>query len=381
MKKNDILKIVALCGMASTSIGLFVNSVGVFFNPIADALNISQGEVSMFSTIITFSIAVGSMILSKIVNNANYKKVYLISLIVSALGVVGLGLSNSLVVLYVSSLMVGLGCCAYSVVMISLLISNNFDSNIGSITGIVFSFSGIAGAVLSPTFAAIINAAGWRMAFMVMAVLDVVLNIPGLLCKFTFRETNDEGEKKQFNFLTVGFISGFLVLTLIQFTLGLPQHLNNLAISRGFGSVGPLMVSACMVGNIVSTLIAGRMVDVIGTMKSLLIMCCIVVSGCVLLLIGSNAPVLFAGAVTLGFVYSITAVIAPLLVRETFGVDNYKITYPIVVFGGNVTNAFALSAIGYMYDFTSSYNLAIIVIIVMCILSYLSAVVSKKVNN
>lgn len=381
MKRNDLLKIIALCGMASSAVGLFINSVGVFFNPVASELGISQGEVSMFSTIITFSIAVGSVIVPKIITTANYRKIYLISLTVSASGVVGLGLSNSLIMLYGSSLLVGLGCCAYSVVMISLLISNNFDSNIGSITGIVFSFSGIAGAILAPAFASIINLAGWRTAFMVMAVLDVVFNIPGLLCNFVFREGSKEGEKKQFNFFSVGFISCFLVLTLIQFTLGLPQHLNNLAVSRNLGSVGPLLVSACMVGNIVSKLIAGRMVDVIGTMKSLFIMCCVVVLGCVLLLIGNNAAMLFAGATTLGFVYSITAVIAPLLIRETFGVDNYKITYPVTVFGGNVTNALALSAIGYMYDFTSSYSLAIIVIIVLCALSYLSAVVTKKVNK
>ena len=378
MKKNDLLKIVALCGMASSSIGLFMNSVGVFFTPIANELGKSQGEISMFSTILTFSIAVGSIIIPKLITTANYRKIYLVSLAVSALGVIGLSLSKSLAMLYASSLFVGIGCCAYSVIMISLLISNSFDSNIGSITGLVFSFSGIAGAILAPTFAAIINSAGWRTAFVVMAVFDVVFNIPGLICKFTFRENNDGGSKEKFNFLTLQFVSCFMVLTFMQFILGLPQHFNNFAITRNMSSVGPLMVSACMIGNIISKLIAGRLVDVIGTMKSFLIMCCAVVAGGVLLLIGKSAPILLAGAALLGSVYSTTAVTIPLLIRETFGVDKYKLTYPVIAFGGNVTNALSLSVYGYMYDFTSSYNLAIIVVMTVCILSYLSAVLTRK---
>lgn len=378
MKKNDILKIVALCGMASSAVGLFMNSVGVFFTPIANELGKSQGEVSMFSTILTFAIAIGSIIIPKIINTANYRKIYLISLLVSVAGVLGLSMSHSLVMLYGSSLLVGFGCCAYSVIMISLLISNSFDSNIGSITGLVFSFSGIAGAVLAPTFAAIINSAGWRTAFMVMAVFDVVFNIPGLICRFTFKETNDDGSKEKFNFFSLKFISCFMVLTLMQFILGLPQHFNNFAITRNLSSVGPLMVSACMIGNIVSKLIAGRLVDVIGNMKAFLIMCCAVVIGCILLLVGKNATVLLVGAALLGCVYSTTAVTIPLLIRETFGVDKYKVTYPVIAFGGNVTNALSLSVYGYMYDFTSSYNLAIIVVMAVCILSYLSAVVTRK---
>ena len=378
MKNNRALTIIALCGMASSSIGLFMNSVGVFFTPIAEELGKSQGQISMFTTILTFTMAIGSLIVPGFINEKNFKKIYAAGVIVSALGVLGLAFSKNLVILYVSSFIMGVGVSGYSVIIINLLISNSFDSNIGSITGLIFSFAGIVGAVLSPTFATIIAKVNWHVAMVVMAVLVVVFCTPGFFCHFRFREPAQNNKEETFNYLSVAFIACFLMLFFYQFIPGVPQHLSNYAVTRNLASIGPLMVSACMIGNIASKLLAGRLVDSIGSLRSLLIMSCAVIVACLLLIVGSGRVILLGAAVLLGSAYAICSVIAPLLIRETFGPDKYKVTYPVIALGGNISNALALSIVGFIYDFTSSYNMTFILVIVFCIASYLLANVARK---
>ena len=63
MKGKKLFLILVLCLMAASSIGLFLNTFGVFFTPIADSLNEKRGTVAIISTILIFSSATCSIIL------------------------------------------------------------------------------------------------------------------------------------------------------------------------------------------------------------------------------------------------------------------------------------------------------------------------------
>ena len=63
--------------MAASSIGLYLNSFGVFFSPMAEALGEKRGNVAMFNKIMIFANAVFSIIVPMVATNKNYKKFYL----------------------------------------------------------------------------------------------------------------------------------------------------------------------------------------------------------------------------------------------------------------------------------------------------------------
>lgn len=88
-----------------------------------------------------------------------------------------------------------------------------------------------------------------------------------------------------------------------------------------------------------------------------------------------------AGAFLFGAMYSITSFGGSSVVRDVFGDAAYKRAYSVISFFGCASNALGISLVGYIYDFTSSYDPAIIMSVVLAILAYLSATAAKKKHS
>ncbi len=379
-RNNRILLIIALCGMAGCSIGVCLNSTGVFFNPIAESFNAKRGTVAMFSTILAFTSAIGAVILPLFINNRNFKKLYIAGSILSVIAVLLLANSQSIMMLYVGGFLFGLGSSTYSVVMITTIINSTITENVGTITGLVFSFAGVIGAVFSPLFANIIAASSWRVGFYVMAVLVAVQCLPGVFVPLNVeRTTADSQTGRKFNYLTVAFMSAAAMSAMYSLLPPLAQHLPGIVSSKGLdGSRAPFLVTVAMISNIVFKLAAGVLVDKLKAMKTLLIMTVGIIISIMFMWFGGSITVIGIGAAFFGSIYAICSVVNGILVKEVFGIDNYKQAYSVVSFAGSVTNALAISMIGYVYDFTGSYSLAFILAIILSVCGYLAATNAKK---
>ena len=382
-KTKNLFLILVLCLMAASSIGLFLNSFGVFFTPIADSLNEKRGTVAIISTILIFAGAIGGIILPRIATNGNYKKIFIAGIIGTVCSLIFMANAASLTMLYIGALVLGVSYSTYHMVMITTVINSSFDSNIGTINGIVFSFAGIAGAVFAPLFSSVIEQRGWRTGFYLMAILAVVMCLPGIFAQLNV-ERGDTGEKEAddsgFNYVALPYILSLIMSFSFMFMPSLPQHFPGLAICKGLrDNVGPLLVSSAMIGNIVFKLLAGVLADRLGTMKTVFVMVIISVAGS-LLLFTSSTMLLLAGAFLYGSIYSVCAVLIALYTKEVYGLDNYKKAYPIIVFAGNVANALGISAVGYIYDFTGSYDAAVILVMIMAALGVTLSVISRKLQ-
>ena len=51
MKAKHIFVLIAMCGLAAATIGVTVNTAGVFYAPIAEDLAVGRGSVAMIITI------------------------------------------------------------------------------------------------------------------------------------------------------------------------------------------------------------------------------------------------------------------------------------------------------------------------------------------
>ena len=101
---------------------------------------------------------------------------------------------------------------------------------------------------------------------------------------------------------------------------------------------------------------------------------------CLLLFI-NNSLLNVSGTLLFGAVFAETAVGLTLLTKEVFGIANYNKTYPIYALLGNASYAISTCAYGYLYDFSKTYDLGLIIGIILIILCIVTVIISKRRLN
>ena len=213
-----------------------------------------------------------------------------------------------------------------------------------------------------------------------MGLIGLVLALPALLYPFKVHPEDEgllpygyhhhENKEKQinhntkFNITNLYFIIFLIFAILLTAITGMPSHFPGFGESIGVGAtVGSLMLSACMIGNISSKLIIGILSDLLGVVKAVVIMILINSMAMVTMLMIKSDLALIVLAILFGSVYSISAVGIALLTKYFFGEDNYPKAFSIVSFTTNLGAAFAMTLIGFIFDIFNSYSNAFIIMI------------------
>ena len=394
--KNRTLRhwvvVAVCCGLYSAAIGLTMNCMGVFFTPLADSFGVGRGNVAVFSTIINLLGGFFAPVAVKLIERFRLKPVLLAGSILVSGGLAAMSFARSVAALYCIAPVVGIGAALIGAVPITALLGSWFRLKYGLATGIALSFSGVSGAVLSPLFSSIIASAGWRTAFLVMGAIGAVITIPGVLFGVSstpedrglwaygaegpaLREEPDPakfaGAKKQ-KLLTPTFWGCALFVTGGAMVTGFNSHFPGYAGEMGLAaSVGALMTSASMIGNLTGKLVLGAIADRLGEAKSCLIMFALHLAAMVLLTLLPVCPtaVYFGLAFCFGAIYSVMAVGVPMIVRSIYGTERYSSVYSMLNLVQNVGTAIMIAAIGYIYDFFGSYRVATGVCVVLAALS------------
>lgn len=366
--KKYIQIVMVTCGMAAFCLGLCMNIAGLFFTPVSEALNVGRGDISLSSTLITFSIAITGLFVPKIINENNLKKIIIISSTISVVTPVLLGLCNSLTVYYLLSVIRGISAGLLSLVLITTLLNNWFIEKNGLVTGITMSFSGLTGALCSPLINTVINTYGYRYAYFVVSIFTLIFLLPSIMFKFSLKpetmgykpygtrdtDTAENDNLKEYRIKTV------IIMCIIAFmTLGLsgcPQHFTGLSVEiLNSTSTGSMMLSIALIGNIVSKLIIGLLIDKFNGRIAYLIAMAINLSGCLLILFTDKVILLYIGSFLFGFIYAAGTICLSQLTKEKCGMNNYSKVYPSVSFLATAGTAVFVSAMGYMYDYLSTY--------------------------
>ena len=390
MNKNNIkpwLVLVVCCGLAASSIGISINSSGVFYTPVSEDLGIMRGTFSMHMTIFSIVTAMSALIVPKIMNKFSYKLILILSVLISVISTGMMAYSRNIYIFYLLGAIRGFSTGLFSIVPLTMIVNGWFEKNHGLATSIVFGFSGLAGAICSPILARCIEVLGWETAYIVKAGIILALCLPAVIYPFEVT-AKDEGKlpfgystneiinkninkNQRFDFMTTIFIS-FCIFALINTTItGITQHLPGFAQSIGYSaSVGASLLSA---GS-----------DKIGPVKASITMIVINTLGVILLMSGLSSMII-VGAFLFGSIYSVGAVGLPVLTKYFFGIDNYSKVFPIISFLSNLGAAFALTLVGYIYDFTNSYNFSFILAIgintICLILTFVITKENKIINR
>jgi len=158
------------------------------------------------------------------------------------------------------------------------------------------------------------------------------------------------------------------------------NQLPMLAQSVGYTiQVGAMVTSCNMVGNVFGKLAIGVMADKIGIFKSINLTSAVIAISTVMLLFSGTSPVMmYAGSLLLGLVYSMGTTVPPLVFMEVYGPDEYKIHLSRFQSYNSVVMALASSALPYIYDFTGSFNGALILGFAFAVIPMVTFSIVKK---
>ena len=393
LNKKHILLIVAMAGMVGCSVGLTQNVAGVYFDPIASSMNIGRGPVSFSLTIYVMLSAIGSLLFKKISDRFGGELTVKIGAILLLSGTFLLGFSGNLLSLYLFNIIRGIGGGLIHLVTASLFINNWFEKRNGLMVSIAMAFSGVAGALFSPLLSMFIGSYGWKITYMINAVLMFVLLIPLLFFKITYHPEDSgltpygHGEKKaeenreESDDRTdpVNDVLLYIYAIIVGFSTCVPQffpgHASVLNYSASFGS---LLISLSMITNIISKVILGSMVDKIGSRKAVMITSFIVLFGSVMML---KNIMLYIAALLFGFCFAGSTVGLTSISRQQYSQKEYLIKYPILSFISTVVNAVGSPLVGFIYDTGNSYSLAFIICIVMMIVMLIDLYILERRKN
>ena len=370
----------ACCGIAASTIGMLTNPIGVFYTPVAAALGVGRGTFALHTSLCTLLAGFLSPFAAKMMKKVPIRLLLTFGIALSCGSTALMALAHSVWAFYALGLVKGVGFAFCTLMPVTATIGNWFEARRGMATGIALAFSGLGGAVFSPMLTALIGSVGWEKTYLISAVIAVVLALPGLLTlHYTPEEIGlapyggqprtpqpDAGEAPQTapKGSVIGPALWFLCfLTLFNTAItGIAQHFPGIAETWGMaGQVGATMISAGMVGNIVSKLLIGVLSDRVGPFAACRVMALTNLSALavLLLLAPASSAVALGSAFFYGAVYSISATVLPLLTRRIFG-ENYASAYSIVTIFTNTGSAFAITLVGLAYDFTGAYTIALV---------------------
>ena len=365
--------VLCCCAMSTASIGITINCMGVYYAPIAADFGVGLGSVSLYLTILNLTSGVCGPLAVKLTRKFDIRLIVGVGGFGSVLVFVGLANINALWQVYALALVQGFLCAMHGMVLVTTLVSNWFSKAMGIAAGLSLGFSGLMGAVLSPVFNSFIQNYGWRTSYLIGGALTALCIVPTLifarlhpadigLPRFGEDQvevpvkapaTKQRGKRDSSVFRSVPF----LLIT------GLGSHVANYAASTGAkAEMGALMISAVMVGNMLSKFAGGALCDILRPKKALILIWCCTVIGLLMMLLlpGKGMFVMLMAGFLLGTSYSIASVALSTMCREIFGIEKFASAYSYSSIAAFVGSAVAITLIGYSYDIFASFAPALI---------------------
>ena len=269
----------------------------------------------------------------------------------------------------------------------------------GMMTGIAVMGIGVGMLVMPPAVSWLISSYGWRTSYMVIGITVLILIVlaaqflrrdPSQIGKLPYgmNELEEEGDlqkagfslqeavcKRQFWLFTVAMF--FVALCTGAVMIHIVIHATDLGISTA-NAVIILMV-------IGGTSIAGRVVmgvtsDRIGNKRALII-CFILISAAFFwILIARELWMLYLFAVIFGFSHSGTHTLVSPTVAELFGLSSHGVIFGCIVLGVTLGIATGPVVTGYIFDITSSYQLAFLIYAILNVIGLILILCLKPVR-
>lgn len=379
------------------------NATGLFLTPVSDDLGMSLSSLSLYVSIMSIVTMVFLPFAGKLIAKADIRIILIVGVILHAGAFAAMGFMNNVWGWYVLAVPCAIGYVVVAQITGPVIINNWFKKSKGLALGIMMATVGAFGAFISPWIGNLIANEGWRSAYTtsgltlgVGAIIVILLFIrfaPGKKGAYGSDEINaedlgattvNEDAQKGIASTIAKKSPAFFALMAFFFFLtsvaAFAQHVPTFAITKGFDTAfGGTLMGLFMVGLLIGSLTFGFLADKIGAKGTTFVA---LISGLVtfvlFLLFGEIKAMIMIGAIIFGFLSSSIGTLGPLLTISLFGNKNYADIYATASVGLAVAGIVALPLYSLIKDLTNSYNIVLIAIIVMIVISMLLVTVAFK---
>jgi MFS family permease len=372
----NIVAVLILCQIAAQGMPLFAFSM--FLHDWSTDLKTPISTIQLVMTLMTFVGAAGGIGVGALADRFPSRRLLLagvVGLALFALAIAFMTQPWQLIVLYGFALPLLIALA--TLIVANPLVSRWFVRRMGLALGLTAAGGGLAGVVVPPLVAAGLPILGWRGVWQIGAAVMGLIVAP--LVFFVVRERPTEregldylrgtagvgahhahghGGKGGMSALQIARRKNFWLLAatyipIIAAYFGVLYNLAPIAESRGLGAQAGLLTAALSFAQIVSTPIMGLLADRFGSRLPFLGLCFVGAGGTALVALGTGFPALLVGAVLVGVVGGLWALLGAAIAVE-FGAASAGQAFGMLIAFSPI-NGVAAFVVARMKEATGSY--------------------------
>lgn len=388
-----------LCGVVA---GVFTQVMGLFLTPLANSIGGGKlGSVSYYYTVLILATAVGTTLVGRFIHKVNVSLILLGSIIVAAVSTWLFSMANSVVAFYILAGIVGI-CCGFSGYVVQGVVINNWfveRKNFAFTAGAFFNT--IFLAVITPVASQIIQSNGWRRAFIILAIIMLVIGIPcsivtkvdpikigllpyGVSSQNELDQVNAEDDEETRSGLSTSkvILSLSFVLVLIffcfnEFAGNMTSLWPSFAEGVGFGAnTGGMIATIITVADLIMTPLFGLTSDRYGGRKTLPWWLLLTILAPILMIIANQTrlvPLALVAAVPADAISVVMGSGEQVFAKDVLG-KNFDAGYSYASSITYVVSAFATPVLSNIADSTHNWNI-VVGIVAICEFIVLLAVI------
>ncbi len=371
---------------------LIMNTASIFYTPVTEELNISLAAFGTNLTIIMMVDAFAApFVFTPLVKRIKMRWLLSASILLEAICFVMRGMSTSLWMFYLSSVLIAVPMGLLCNICIPIVANSWFPSKPGTAIGIMASTQGLGGMFFSAVGGILIGSYGWRNTFFIWAAICAVF-VP-FVAIFMRNEPSEVGQTapgsenmaaksasgavpgitRNHALCTGIFWACALILIISSFCANVNAYINPYCQSLGMTSALAGFISAIIqAGVFCNKILLGNIVDKKGLrFGGLFYVATGVLCFFLILFSGGNFLPVAVGCFLIGPLYASVNLYGPLLTRHMFGAKDQPAIWAMFVMlfctlGGSAATIWGLiqGVIGY----AGAFWLVIALLAVLCVL-------------
>ncbi len=160
---------------------MLVVTFGVLLKPITESMGWSRADASLALSLMLFATAFLSPVVGVVVDRFGVQRLLIGSILVTACVLALISTIQSLFTFWLVFLLLGMVSPGLQPVLYSKVVVDWFDDRRGLALGVLNAGQGVGSALMGPITGLLLAAYGWRGAYLGLAVLLLIITLPGAI--------------------------------------------------------------------------------------------------------------------------------------------------------------------------------------------------------
>ncbi len=163
-----------------TAVGIVFTAAGLCYRPVSQHFDVQTSQVSLYITFVYLGQCIGAAPMAKLFDKFNAKTVCTVAALMVVIPYMGFCVYPAIWCYWAAGFIIGLGLVCIEFTMTAGILSRWFHTDYGTVTGLVFAFTGIGGIVWNIVGQFVLgpDLEGWRTLYLVFGIAIAIGTVP-----------------------------------------------------------------------------------------------------------------------------------------------------------------------------------------------------------